>query len=547
MTSSSTTPHTMALTRDRLSVALCEALQKAGIAVTSDAIKIERARDATFGDLASNVAMVTAKKHGMEPLVLAQNLVAALAANLPAGVTAVSVAGKGFINFKLDTSLWFTVLQEVIDLGQENYARHAAGSGLRVLVEFISANPTGPMHVGNGWRGSYGDALARLLTRCGYEVSTEYYVNDTGGQIRKLGESLLARKKGEELKDDAYHGEYVTELAAAYDGPEEIVSAGRWAAEKILGNIKQTLEKLGIQFDNWYSQASIEEGGAVQETIDLLAQQGLIFEEEGALCLKSTAFGDSRDRVLKKADGDFTYFAGDIAYHHNKLLVRKYDLAIDIFGADHHGHVASLFAGVQALGVAKERLEVRLGQMISLTEGEMSKRSGNFVTMDSLIDDIGIGAVRFLSLMSTIDRATTLDLKMARSTTMENPVHYVRYAYARICSIGKQREERGLVRLPLDQVDLTKLEQRTELAMLQSLADLPDVVLAACNAREPHQITTWLRVLAGQFHSFYGDCKVLGDQVTPEVSQARLWLLEAVSTGLSIGLGLLGITAPERM
>jgi len=541
-------PHVAALTRDRLSVALCEALSKAGITgITPAAARIERARDSKFGDFASNIALVLAKQHGLEAQDLSEKLVRELQLILPPNIDSASVAGKGFINFKVKPAWLHDVMREVVARGTDSYAKHQFGTGKTVLVEFVSANPTGPLHVGNGWWGSFGDAMARLLAQCGYDVTREYYVNDTGGQIRKLGESLLARKRGLKVEDDGYHGAYVAELAAQYDGPDQVVAAGKWAAEMILEDIKQSLEKLDIHFDNWFSQSSIEESGTVQEMIALLQERGLVYEQDGATFLKSTAFGDDRDRVLAKADGDFTYFAGDLAYHRNKLLVRNFSHALDVFGADHHGHVASLHAGVQALGIEKDRLEVRLGQMISLAEGRMSKRTGNFVTLSSLIDDLGAGAVRFLSLMTTIDRATTLDLQMARSTSMENPVHYVRYAYARIAAIGRQREERGILREDFASAKIALLEHPTEAALLHSLAQLPDVVASACIERSPHLVTQWLRATASLFHSFYHDCKVLSSDVPPELMQARLWLVESVRIGLVVGLNLLGVSAPEKM
>ena len=566
--SKGTTAYVGALIRDRLSIALSNALSQAGIeGVSPGAVRIERVREAKFGDLASNVAMTVAKKHGLSSLALAQQLVSVLTSDLPAGVASVSVAGPGFINFKLETSWLYDVLKEVISRG-DSYGRHQFGSGEKVLVEFVSANPTGDLHVGNGWWGSYGDALARLLSACGYEVVREYYVNDTGGQIRRLGESLLALKHGEPVPEDGYHGDYVAELAARYpvqtlsgaceaERAAAVTSAGRWAAQQILVSIKETLAKLGIEFDSWFSQASIEESGVVQETIDELSGKGLIYkqgeagQEGAATFLRSTACGDARDRVLAKWDGDFTYFAGDLAYHRNKLLTRGFALAIDVFGADHHGHVPSLIAGVQALGIEKERLEVRLGQMVSLVEDgvevQMSKRSGKFVTLSSLIDDIGPGAVRFLSLISSINQATTLDLKAARAKSAENPVHYVRYAYARIAQIRQRAQDRRIERLPLEQVKLDLLVHPSEYALLESLAELPDVVAQSCRERAPHMVTSWLRTLSGQFHSFYHDCYVLGEQVPCNLTQSRLWLIEAVRLGLTIALALLGVTAPERM
>ncbi len=461
------------------------------------------------------------------------------------------IAGPGFINFRLDNGWLYDALAELLAQGEERYARPDVGHGERVQVEFLSANPTGPVHVGNAWWGSYGDALARVLARSGHEVSREYYVNDTGGQIRTLGESLLARRRGEPVPEGGYQGEYVTELAAVYDGPDEVSEAGRWAADRIIDHIRSSLAAVGIFFDEWYSQASIEESGAVDETIDLLAEKGLVFEQEGAIWFRATAMGDSRDRVLRKSDGDATYLAGDIAYHRDKFLVRGFDRVIDVFGADHHGQVASLRAGVEALGVDPDRLEVKLGQMVSLVDGDeavkMGKRAGNAVTLDSLVADIGPDATRILSLMMSLDQATTFDLASVREQSVENPVYYVQMASARIGGVARKAVERGVTRVPVSDVDLTLLVHPRELELIRCLEELPEVVADAATDRAPTKVTAWVRRLATCFHGFYHDCPILGAGVDPGLAQARLWLVEAARVGLAIGLGLLGVSAPERL
>jgi arginyl-tRNA synthetase len=539
--------HMTARIRQSILYTLQAALLRIGITTTPSQISIESPKNKGHGDLSSNVALVFAKSIGQKPLELAKLLVEHLAQNLPLHVNSVELAGPGFINFRLGTQWLSDVLTEVIELGLNDYARHDFGNGERVQVEFVSANPTGPIHVGNGWWASYGDALCRLLARCGYSVTREYYVNDTGGQIRKLGQSLIARKEGQAVPDGGYQGDYVAEMAKAYQGPDDVITAGGWAAEKILANIKETLVELDIKFDEWFSQASIEDSGAVQETIELLRMRGLIYEEGGKTWFQSTKFGDSRDRVLVKDDGDFTYLAGDIAYHRNKFLIRNFTRVINVWGADHHGQVASLQAGVEALGIAKDRLEIRLGQLVSLSDGKMSKRAGNFVSLSSLVEEIGPGAMRFLSLINSLDQATTIDLQLIRAKTLENPVHYVRYAYARISSIERVRLEREIQWQPLGQTNLSVLGHGAEQALLQHLADLPDVVFVACRDGAPHLVTAWLRTLAGEFHSFYHDCPVLAEGTAPELTQARLWLIKAVEIGLRVGLNLMGVTAPESM
>ncbi len=544
-------------TRDLLAQAVSSAVtavaQREGLAldVGPDAVHLERPPRREMGDWSTNVAMVNAKRAGINPRALADSLTAVLEASPPPHTSSIEIAGPGFINFHLDDGWLYDALDELLEQGEKGFARPDIGHGERVQVEFISANPTGPIHVGNGWWGSYGDALARILARAGHEVSREYYVNDTGGQIRTLGESLLARRAGQEVPEGGYSGEYVTDLAATYEGPEDVTAAGRWAAEHILDHIRATLASVGIVFDEWYSQASIEESGAVDETIALLSERGLVFEQDGATWFRATELGDSRDRVLRKSNGDATYLAGDLAYHRDKFLVRGFDRVIDVFGADHHGQVASLMAGIEALGIDPSRLEVKLGQMVSLMDGDeavkMGKRAGNAVSLDSLVADIGPDATRILSLMSSLDQATTFDLASVREQSVENPVFYVQMASARIGGVGRKAAERGVVRQPRASVDLALLVHPRETELIRCLEELPEVVADAAADRAPTKVTTWVRRLAGCFHGFYHDCPILADDVDPAVAQARLWLVEATRIGLAIGLGLLGVSAPEAM
>jgi arginyl-tRNA synthetase len=532
-------------------VAVVAADSELDITVAPATVHLERPASREHGDWSTNVAMVTAKKAGTNPRALATSIVGVLERDLPHHVLSVEIAGPGFVNFRLDDGWLHDAMATVLAEGEAGYARPDVGHGEKVQVEFISANPTGPIHVGNGWWGSYGDALARVLDRSGHLVSREFYVNDTGGQIRTLGRSLLARQKGEEVPEGGYQGAYVTDLAASYDGPDDETLAGRWAAERILERMKATLDSVGIIFDEWYSQASIEESGAVDETIALLDAKGYIFEEDGKTWFRSTDLGDTRDRVLRKENGDATYLAGDLAYHRDKFLVRGFDRVIDVFGADHHGQVASLRAGVEALGVDPDRLEVKLGQMVSLVDGgesvKMGKRAGNAIDLDTVVADIGPDATRILSLMSTLDQATTFDLAMVREQSAENPVFYVQMATARIAGVGRKAAERGVTRSPLDQVDLSLLVHPRELEVLRCLEELPEVVADAAVDRAPTKVTTWVRRLASSFHGFYHDCPILSDDVDPAVAQARLWLVEASRIGLAIGLGLLGVSAPEEM
>ncbi len=531
----------------RLGEAVATALTRLGVEATAADVHLERPQRPEHGDWSTNAALVLSRRAGKQPREVAISLVEMLNEAPPEHVTGVEVAGPGFVNFRLAPTWLYEVLREVVAEGEEHYASPDLGHGEKVQVEFVSANPTGPVHVGNGWFGSYGDALARIMSRTGWDVSREYCVNDTGNQMRELGASLLARRRGEEVSESGYKGEYVAELAQQYDGPDDVEQAGRFAADKILAEIRKTLSSLGIEFDVWYSQASIEESGRVEETVGILRERGHVFDSDGAVWLRSTAFGDARDRVLIRSDGVPTYLAGDLAYHRNKFLERGFDRVIDVLGADHHGQVASLKAGVEALGVDPERLEIRLGQLISLVGERMSKRSGHYVALSTLIETLGPDATRLLSLTSSIDQATTLDLDVVRKQSAENPVFYIQYAHARIASIGRVAAERGISRQPLDSVELDPLVHPRELQVLRDLSDLPRVVADAAVDRAPFKVTNWLRGLAADFHGFYHDCRIMDEGIAEELTEARLWLVEATRIGLAIGLALLGVQAPESM
>ena len=536
--------------RDVLEQSLRDALAANGIAAP-ETINLERPARREHGDWSSNVALASAKAAGRNPRELATVLVEGLTANPPPHVERVELAGPGFVNFHLRPTWLHDVLREVVGQGEEDYARSNIGNGERVQVEFVSANPTGPIHVGNGWFASYGDSLARLLQRTGHAVSREYYVNDTGGQIRRLGDSVLARRGGRAVPEDGYPSGFVKGLASAYEGPEDVEAAGRWAAERILGFIRHQMRDVNIEYDEWYSQASIEESEAVVETIALLEDAGVLFEEDGALWIRTADHGDPREkRVLRRSSdqgGDFTYLAGDIAYHRNKFLIRGFDRVINVWGADHQGQVKSLQAAMAVLGVDPSRLEVRIGQMVSLAGGRIGKRLGNAVDLDDLIDDIGPDVMRLLSLMTSIDQAPTIDLDKLRAESKESPVFYVQYAHARISSIGRFAADKQVERAPLAQVDLGLLTHERELEVLRSLSELPDVVITATVERAPHKVSTWVRELADRFHGFYHDCYVIGEGVSDELTQARLWLVESARIGLAIGLDLLGVSAPESM
>jgi arginyl-tRNA synthetase len=534
--------------RSTLAAAIAASLNTFGIEVDPGSVHLERPARREHGDWSSNVALTQAKAVGRPPRQLAADLQAQLTADPPRHVQKIEIAGPGFLNFHLDDGWLYDVLADVVEAGESDYARLDLGRGRSVQIEFVSANPTGPLHVGNGWWASYGDAVGRLLDRCGWQVTREYYVNDTGGQIRRLGASLLARRNGEPLPEGGYPAGFIKGLAAAYDGPDDVAAAGRWAAERTLRYIRLQLAEINIHFDEWFSQASIEESPAMGETMAKLEAGGLTYEEDGALWLRTAGFGDPREkRVLRKSNGDWTYLAGDMTYHWNKFVTRGFDQVINVWGADHEGQVPSLKAGVAALGVDPVRLEIRLGQMISLASGRMSKRAGNAVDLDDLVDDIGPDAMRLLSLVNSPDQATLVDLDKVRAESKESPVFYVQMAYARIAGIGREADKRGVTRRPITDAVPTLLTHPREFEVLRALSELPEVVALACSERAPHKVTTWVRELADRFHGFYHDCYVLHSDVPDDLTQARLWLVEAARIGLSIGLGLLGVTAPEKM
>ena len=534
-------------TEGELAAATAEALRDLGLKCDESDVRLERPQRLEHGDWSTNAALSFAKAAHKNPRDLADQVAAALAARPPRNMVGVEVAGPGFINFLLSPSWLHETLEDVLAAGESGYAAPDLGGGETVQIEFVSANPTGPLHVGNGWFASYGDALARIMSRAGWMVSREYYVNDTGGQIRRLGQSVLARRRREQVPEEGYQGEYVAALAESYDGPDDELEAGRFAAERILENIKETLASLHIAFDEWYSQAAIEESGQVEETIEALRRAHHVYDHEGAVWLRSTTFGDARDRVLVRSSGEPTYLAGDLAYHRDKFLIRGFDRVIDVLGADHHGQIASLKAGLAGLGVDPDRLEVRIGQMVSLVGVTMSKRSGHFVSMGDLIDLLGPDAARLATLLSSIDQATTIDLDKVAARSAENPVFYVQYAHARIASIGRVAKERGIERVPLEEADLSLLVHPRELEVLRVLSDLPRVVREAAMERAPYKVTNWVRALASAFHGFYHDCYVMGDDVPAELTAARLWFVEGARIGLAIGLDLLGVTAPEQM
>ncbi len=521
-------------------------LAAAGIHLEPDEIALERPRNRSHGDWSTSVALRAAGRAGRVPRKLAEELAAALTAAPPPHVKAVEVAGPGFVNFRLAPSWLHEVLREVIDAGTGGYARSDEGAGRSVSVEFVSANPTGPLHAGHGRWAAYGDSLCRLLERGGYGVCREFYVNDRGRQAELFGASLAARKQGRPAPEGGYAGRYIIDWA---DEMPDDADARAWGLQRARRDQADTLDSMDVVFDRWVSEQELVARGAMEAVLAELKGRAFTYEHDGAVWLRTSDFGDDRDRVLVKSDGEPTYFLPDIAYHHDKYA--RADLVIDILGADHHGYVGRMRAAMAALGHDPDRYEVLLGQNVTLVragqEVRLSKRAGTMVLVSDLVAEVGPDASRLTYLLQSIDTTQTIDMDVISALSSENPVYYVQYAHARIHSVGRQAAARGIERAPLAGVDLSVLAHQRELDVLMALAELPDVVLAAMRARAPHQVCTWVQELAGAFHRFWHDCPILSDDLDTDVRNSRLWLVEATRVGLAIGLDLLGVSAPKRM
>ena len=563
---------------------LTEAIADAFVALGLDRpakIALERPSSLEHGDWSSNVALVTAKIVGRNPRELGGPLVVHLNANLPRHTMSVTLAGPGFVNFRLAPSWLHEILDTVIDEGVENYERVDVPGACRVNVEYVSANPTGPLHAGHARWAAYGDALSRVLSRTGYTVHREFYINDRGVQMQKFAASLLARKNGTDVPEGGYHGQYVIDWAAEMPAGLDADGALEWGYAKALRYQQETMLRMNVEFDTFSSERAISARGDVEATFGELERSGHTYiatapetssdrdqslrkgpdpDADGtvpATWLRTTSFRDPKknkplddtDRVIVKGDGQYTYFMPDIAYHRDKFT--RGDLLINILGADHHGYVGRMKAAMMALGHSADDLEILIGQNCVLlrdgVEVKLSKRTGDIIELAELIDEVGADAAKLTFLLQSIDTRQSVDLNALVAKTLDNPVFYVHYAHARVHGIVRKAAERGIVRANRADVDLSVLVHERELDVLRVLADLPDVVATAANDRAPHKITTWVRELAGAFQSMYHDCPILRDDVDPGVRQARLWLVEAARIGLAIGLDLLGVSAPESM
>ncbi len=519
-------------------------------------IIIEKPKKDEFGDFATNAAMLLTKEEGKSPRQIAELIAKEIRQS--ENIKKVEVAGPGFINLFMQDGYWLGFLKEIYAAG-ERFGKSSIGAGKNILLEFVSANPTGPLHIGHGRGAAFGDALARLLKAAGYAVTTEFYVNDAGAQVKNLAESILLRMKEEagekvEFGPDHYKGEYISKLAAVYRGlakkgvEESKEEIGRFALQTIIELIEKDLTDFNVPFNNWFSEKSLFERNKVEPLVQQLKAKGFVSEEGGALWFKSTAFGDDKDRVIKKENGEWTYFASDIAYHHDKYE-RGFDTIINIWGADHHGYIPRIKSVVQALGHGKESLKVLLVQMVSLSRGgqpvTMSKRTGEYVTLREVIDEVGKDACRFFFLMRKSDAHMEFDLELAKKQAPENPVFYVQYAHARICSIIKHAKEQEIELPKTGNVNIKCLSLKEELDIIKKLASFPDMVRGSAAAMEPHRITFYLQELAGMFHPYYNKNRVVMED--KYLTHARLYLCEAVKIVLQNGLRLLGVSAPEEM
>ena len=510
------------------------------------AVQLERPANPDHGDWSTNAALASAKAAGRNPRELGAELAARLGADPPAHVTGVEVAGPGFVNFRLADTWLHDVLRDVVAGGEDRFARHDAGAGERVIVEFVSANPTGPLHAGHGRGACFGDSVARLYERIGHPVQREFYINDRGTQMQLYADSLAARAAGDEVPDGGYNGQYIVDWAAAMPDDADPLE---WGYARALAAQREVLESLHIRFDTWFSERSMIGSGAVAATLAALRAADAVYDEEGAVWLRSSDHGDDKDRVLVKSDGEFTYLLPDIAYHRDKFA--RADRLVNVLGADHHGYVARVHAAMHALGHDPSELEVAITQLVNLQrdghEVRLSKRTGDIVELAEVVAEVGADAARFTYLLQSVDSAQAFDLELVASQVNENPVFYVQYANARIHSIARRAAEAGVVRPDLVDTDLSVLGHPRELRLLRALHELPDTVLRAASERAPHQGTTWVQDLAADFHGFYHDCRVMGDGVDTGLTAARLWLVEAVRIGLAVALDLLGIDAPEQM
>jgi arginyl-tRNA synthetase len=519
-------------------------------------VTVERPRNPEHGDYASNLALQLAKKVGANPRELAGWLADALAQ--ADGIASAEVAGPGFINLRLDASAQGLIVNNVIDAGH-TYGNSADLAGQHINLEFVSANPTGPIHIGGTRWAAVGDALGRLLTTQGADVVREYYFNDHGAQIDRFANSLIAAAKGEPTPEDGYAGSYIADIAAqvlqqapdALSQPdaEQHETFRRIGVDLMFNHIKKSLHEFGTDFDVYTHEESMHTSGRVEQAIARLRENGNIYEKDGATWLRTSAFGDDKDRVVIKSDGKHAYIAGDLAYYLDKRS-RGFDLCIYMLGADHHGYISRLKAAAEAFGDDPASVEVLIGQMVNLVRDgqpmKMSKRAGTVITLDDLVEAIGVDAARYSLIRSSVDTPIDIDLALWSSASNENPVYYVQYAHARLSALARNAAELGLIP---DTGHLELLTHDKDGALVRNLGEFPRVLKTAAALREPHRVCRYLEDLAGDYHRFYDSCRVLpqGDEEPNELHTARLALCQATRQVIANGLAILGVRAPERM
>ncbi|CAG7914787.1 arginine--tRNA ligase [Mammaliicoccus sciuri] len=532
---------------------------KSELVETVPEIKIETPKDPANGDYSSNIAMVLTKLARKNPREIANQIVENLDTN-KANVKKVDIAGPGFINFYLDQQYLTEIIKTALTKG-ETFGQTEERKNESIIVEYVSANPTGDLHIGHARNAAVGDTLSNVLSSAGYDVTREYYINDAGKQIENLAHSIEARYNqalglDAELPEDGYYGKDIIaigkDLAEKHPEIKDEAEEERIKTFRKLGldyemeKLKQDLADFNIHFDNWFSETSLYETNKISAVLDKMTELGYTYEQDGATWLKTTEFGDDKDRVLIKQDGTYTYFLPDIAYHYDKVE-RGFDKLINLFGADHHGYINRLKASLETFGVDSKRLEIQIMQMVRLlqdgVEVKMSKRTGNAITLRDIMDEVGIDAARYFLTMRSPDTHFDFDMELAKKESQDNPVYYAQYAHARISSIIRQAEEKGIT---IDQnVDLSLITHEKAFDLLKKIAEFEPTIVSAAESRSPHRITNYIQDLAAQFHKFYNAEKVLTDDA--EKTKAHLALIEAARITLRNALALVGVSAPESM
>ncbi|MDJ0783154.1 MAG: arginine--tRNA ligase [Desulfosarcinaceae bacterium] len=531
-------------------------------ATPSADILVEEPKSESHGDYATNFALVSAKQQKMAPRKIAEILQSHIGDGGGA-IRKTEIAGPGFLNFFLQTAAWYPTLAR-IHAEDHAYGASGVGKGERVQIEFVSSNPTGPLHVGHGRGAAVGDATANIMAFCGFDVQREYYINDSGRQIHTLGRSVYLRLlastgKSVDFPEECYQGEYIRDLAAQVlaqegehllDQPEAdaILTCARFAARAIIAGIRRDLERFGVHFDCWFSEQGLYDEGKVDRSLADLERQGKIYRRDGAKWFRTSDYGDEKDRVVVRSNGQTTYFASDIAYHQDKYA-RGFQRVIDVWGADHHGYIPRMTAAVEACGQRRDQFQVILVQLVNLLRGgepvAMSTRAGEFETLTDVIDEVGSDAARFIFLTRHYESPLDFDLELAKQKTNDNPVYYVQYVHARIASMVRRAADNGFTRVGWDAALATHLVAPEEIRLIKLMGRYPEVVEKSALSMEPHRITFFLMELAAAFHAYYNRHRVLGDD--PDLSRARLLLVTAIQMVIRNGLTLLGVSAPDRM